>query len=96
MFTTEVTPCAATYSIAASSAPSLAASEGSATALPMIDCALSLKMPVGSPLSLRMIVPPAMSRVAADTCAAAIAALFARAIWPSRRLMNTGLCGVTE
>ena len=68
---------------------------GSGTARSTSDCALSLRMPVG-PSFPRTIVPPGTSRASEPTPAARSAALLARLICPSRRLIHTGVFGVTE
>jgi hypothetical protein len=69
---------------------------GSGIALDMSSCALSLRMPVGSPAASRTIVPPATSFVARVTFALASARELARFMCPSSRLIQTGLFGVTE
>ncbi len=67
MWCTDVTPCAATYAIAASRARSSSDAGGAGTTRSTRFCALSLRMPVGSPVGSRTIVPPAISAVARVT-----------------------------
>ncbi len=58
--------------------------------------AVSLRMPVGSPVAGSMTIsPPGGTGVARVTPASFRAALLARIMWPSRRLTQTGLSGVT-
>ena len=80
MLWTEVTPCSATYFIAAASARSRIASDGSGTTRSTRPIALSLSKPVGSPRGSRTISPPAMFFVARVTPAAFSAALLASAM----------------
>ena len=52
-------------------------------------------MPVGRPALSRTISPPGTSFTSSPTLAARIAAVFASDMWPSSRLIHTGLSGVT-
>ncbi len=96
MFTTDVTPCDATYCIPFCSALSASSGGGSGITSSTRLCALSLRMPVGSPLGARTMRPPAGSFVSLVTFAAARASEFASDMWPSSRVTHTGLSGVTE
>src|SRR2546425_4486493 len=92
-----VTPNEAAWASARASAVSRSSGDGSGLARSIRPSRPSLKMPSGSPVrASRRISPPGGVGVSLVTPAARMAALLARASWPSSRFTNTGLSGVTE
>ena len=96
MLCTAVTPCALTYAMAPASARSTIAAGAGGTTRSTTPIALSLNTPVNSPDASRTIVPPDTSFTSRVTPAALSAAVLARFMCPSRRLIHTGVSGVTE
>ena len=96
MFDVAVTPSDAAYASARATAESSCSAVGAGMTASITSSALSLKIPMGAPCVSRGISPPTGSRVSRVTLPARIAAAFASDMWPSTRLRNTGLFGVTE